>query len=303
MKCFAFLISIIVSSFFYVLSAHSSEQQGKIEIESITYELVSDNKESIVFKLSGQKMPNAFQLKGDNPRLVVDFTQAVYKGKNVIPINKGRLTYAIRTGAHDTPTPKIRVVVDLASGNDIKYEKVFLEDENILKIHLISAVAEEVEKLANTQVTPAKEAKEKTVPPVFATKELSVESSIPIASGTEPELLEISFDDSSNKGEMILFRLNDFYPPTVTALEKDQPRVLCDFLDMKLGAEVNKNITANGKFVERIRTARHEDPEKVRVVLDLLPDRDYDLQQVFFKNDNLFVLIVNELQAEEEITD
>jgi hypothetical protein len=38
--------------------------------------------------------------------------------------------------------------------------------------------------------------------------------------------------------------------------------------------------------------------DKIRVVLDLAQDRDYDLQQVFFKNDNLFVLIVNELPPE-----
>ncbi len=299
MRCFAFLISIVVGSFFCVPSAYCSEQEEKIEIESISYELVSDNIESIIFKLSGPKMPNAFQLKGDNPRLVVDFTQTIYKGKNVIPINKGKLTYAIRTGAHNAPTPKIRVVIDLASSGDIKYEKVLSEADSTLKINLITTETEQEKKQV---ITPAKVVKEKTVPPVFATKESPAESSVPAISDTEPQLLDVSFDDSSHKGEMILFRLNDFYPPIVTALEKDKPRVLCDFMDMKLGAEVNKNITANGKFVERIRTASHHDPEKIRVVLDLLPDRDYDLQQVFFKNDNLFVLIVNELPPGEDET-
>lgn len=46
-------------------------------------------------------------------------------------------------------------------------------------------------------------------------------------------------------------------------------------------------------------TAMHHDPEKVRVVLDLAANRDYDLQQVFFRKDNLFVLIVNELTPDQ----
>jgi hypothetical protein len=93
--------------------------------------------------------------------------------------------------------------------------------------------------------------------------------------------------------------LNDFSPPTVSAIEKDNPRVLCDFMAMNLDSSVQKTIEVNGKYIERIRTARHQDPEKVRVVLDLLPNRDYDLQQVFFRNDNLFVLIVNELTPDQ----
>jgi hypothetical protein len=113
-----------------------------------------------------------------------------------------------------------------------------------------------------------------------------------------PQLLEVSFDDSSNRGEMVLFHLNDFFPPTVSAIEKNNPRVLCDFPNMRLSGDVQKQIDAGGKYVESIRTAYHADKDMVRVVLDLSPDRDYDLQQVFFKNDNLFVLIVNELPTE-----
>jgi len=73
---------------------------------------------------------------------------------------------------------------------------------------------------------------------------------------------------------------------------------LCDFQNMRLSGDVQKAIATGGKYVENIRTAYHADKDKVRVVLDLAPDRDYDLQQVFFKNDNLFVLIINELPAD-----
>ena len=96
---------------------------------------------------------------------------------------------------------------------------------------------------------------------------------------------------------MVLFRLNEFSPPTVSAIEKDNPRVLCDFMATNIDSSVQKTILTNGKYIERIRTAMHHDPEKVRIVLDLSPNRDYDLQQIFFRNDNLFVLIVNDLAS------
>ena len=88
---------------------------------------------------------------------------------------------------------------------------------------------------------------------------------------------------------------NVFKPPTVSAIEQEKPRVACDFPATHLGAKVQEVISAKGKYIERIDIARNQDTGTVRVILELSPDRDYDLRQVFFKNDNLFVLIVNDL--------
>lgn len=113
------------------------------------------------------------------------------------------------------------------------------------------------------------------------------------AANSEPELESIKFDPSSPKGEMIMFKLNGFHPPAVHGVEEGIPRVICDFNNTKLGAATKKQIKANGQHVKVIRTSVTKKPEKVRVVIDLEPNRSYDLQQVFFKDDNLFVIIVN----------
>ncbi|MEN8190281.1 MAG: AMIN domain-containing protein [Thermodesulfobacteriota bacterium] len=110
---------------------------------------------------------------------------------------------------------------------------------------------------------------------------------------SDPILKQISFDASSNKGEMVLFKLNDFHPPLVFGVEEGLPRVVCDFMNARLEPEVIKLINAKGEFVDKVRTAVHKNPDKIRVVLDLVPNKNYDLQQVFFKEDNLFVIIVN----------
>jgi hypothetical protein len=118
--------------------------------------------------------------------------------------------------------------------------------------------------------------------------------STPSATGKQKALLRsVSFENDARKGEMVLFKLKDFSPPKVKGIEKGEPRVILDFLDTEIGAQVKKNITCNGKYVNFIEVLPKSKPDAVRVVLHLVPHHNYDLQQVFFKDDNLFVIIVN----------
>lgn len=70
--------------------------------------------------------------------------------------------------------------------------------------------------------------------------------------------------------------------------------MICDFPGTRLGDEVIATQAVHGKYVDMIRVSQLTDPaEQVRVSLELVPNKNYDLQQVFFKEDNLFVIIVN----------
>ncbi|MCG6930330.1 MAG: AMIN domain-containing protein [Desulfofustis sp.] len=111
----------------------------------------------------------------------------------------------------------------------------------------------------------------------------------------QPVLLDVSFEQAINNSETVLFKLSHFYPPLVFGIEKGAPRVVCDFHDAKIGADVPSQIEAGGKYVNRITVASLKDPDKVRVELELVPNHHYDLQQLFFKEDNLFVVNVKEL--------
>lgn len=124
-------------------------------------------------------------------------------------------------------------------------------------------------------------------------KKEAVAADEPQMPASDPVLRNVSFENSSNKGEMVIFKLNDFHPPVVFGVEEGQPRVVCDFMSARLEPGVREVISAGGKYVETIRVAKHSAPDKIRVVLDLVPNKNYDLQQVFFKEDNLFVIIVN----------
>ncbi|BHH84003.1 AMIN domain-containing protein [Desulforhopalus sp. 52FAK] len=354
MKLVSLLAVAIIGLFLFSPSLLLAESESLVEIESIAHSKQSEEQETVQFKLAAEIPVRMFALKGDRPRLVIDFPEAIYKGQNVIALADGELANTIRIGLHKEPKSKARIVIDLSKSYAVDYKHSFLESENLLevvlrrgeKLETVAAVAEKKEPAKKEVVsepvkselvgdkaavvkTPAavetpkvveepvvKEAPammekvmakeldsrpvdEKPIPPavMVVAEEQTVADTGDVPPGL-PQLLEVSFDDSSNRGEMVLFHLNDFFPPTVSALEKNKPRILCDFKNMRLSRDVQTTIDAKGKYVEGIRTAYHADKDKVRVVLDLSPDRDYDLQQVFFKNDNLFVLIVNELPAE-----
>ncbi len=298
--------------------AEAGEAVKTTKIESISYKVESDTKESITFVLSTPVTAKIFTLTGEKPRLVIDFPETGFSGKNSIPVVNGNFARAIRIGIHQKPGQKIRVVVDLSKETAVDHSQIYSEDNKKLTIVLqpvddtTSQPVDRVKKKnkkKNGEKLPAREELEKRpleqkpVPPVFSVKEKDKKETAPVVTEpvtAAPTILDVTFDDSSNRGEMVLLRLNDFYPPTVSAIEKDTPKVLCEFPNMKLGQDVRSDIPANGKYVERIRTQRDDEAGKVKVILDLSPDRDYDLQQVFFKNDNLFVLIVNELPLQKD---
>jgi len=110
-----------------------------------------------------------------------------------------------------------------------------------------------------------------------------------------PILTSITFDNDSNRGEMVLFKLNEFHPPIVFGIEEGTPRVVCDFKDTAVAKDIPESLKTAGKYIQTIRVGNNKGEKKVRVVLDLVPNYSYDLQQVFFKEENLFVIIINTL--------
>ncbi len=399
------LVTLIIFSAIITVSA---EEKQSAVIESISFESNGAHGETVNFKLNGKHLPKIFAIKGEKPRVVLDFPDTSYSGPDSTIKAGGDLVKGIRIGIHNDPVSKIRVVIDISPGTTFSYDQNFIGTENILTVSVSSAekvkaevdvqpVKEEkieqkpeqkAEKKAEQQVeqksdqhadkkteqqveqkldqTPEKKtepqaeqksdqiSQEKTtaVPEkkiilkqekgkqVFAVDEKEVKEDKPAppvaesavypsvdevfvpekkkevpesAEATEktepasdqavasaPVLLDVSFDGTSNKGEMVKFRLNEFYPPVVFGIEKENPRVICDFLNTTLSDKVELEIASKGVYVDHIKTEKQHNPEKVRVILDLMPNKNYDLQQVFFKEDNLFVIIVNSFEKTEE---
>jgi hypothetical protein len=112
--------------------------------------------------------------------------------------------------------------------------------------------------------------------------------------GSEPTILHsIEFDPKSNRGEMISFKLNGFNPPVVFGIEEDVPRIVCFFKNTSAGSELSDMLDINGQYVTNIKVGKYKNPDNIRVVLELVPGNNYDLQQIFFKDDQIFMMIIN----------
>ncbi len=127
-------------------------------------------------------------------------------------------------------------------------------------------------------------------------KTLGGTAKTPVVKTEIPVLVDVSYEKTTNNKEMVLFKLSGFHPPVVFAIEEEEPRIVCDFLDASLGKDIKNGLNSKGEYIRKVRVARHNNPDKVRVVLDLVAKNDYDLKQVFFKEDNLFVVVISLLQ-------
>lgn len=303
---------------------------GDTMISTIYHNAEGAGVEVVEFRLSGDLLPKVFRLPGKIPRLVIDFFNTGYSGPTRIEPETARLVQRIRVGFHNIPEPKTRVVLDLLPNREIDWQKTFITHNNTLRFTFKEKGADSVTGTAAVTGGPAQtpaqvkvftalpskvkrgsagEREQRVVPTISADQKKALgqraEPSVPGDKKVPKEvpersvLQDVAFDDLQvRNGEMVLFKLNKFYPPTISAREKGRPQVICDFTNTIIAKNIDSPIEAKGQFVDTIEVAP-ADQGMARVVLNLYPGKDYDLQQVFFQEDKLFVLIVSDLEAEE----
>jgi hypothetical protein len=207
------------------------------------------------------------------------------------------------------------VVLDLVPAGDYDFSMDFNKKDNILLVTIFHAQQKKETpapesadgKSKKTEPVPAKvtppvEKVKKEAVSVSPVKEKKVEkpsAPSPVVSAEKPPVSssklvinKISFEQSPDKGEKVLFQLTNFHPPVIFGVEEGNPSIVCDFIDAKIEDKVPGVISADGEFVKQVRVEKTEKSHKIRVVLDLVPNRHYDLQQVYFKEENLYVLFV-----------
>ena len=106
-------------------------------------------------------------------------------------------------------------------------------------------------------------------------------------------LKDVSLQVFSSEKEAIAFQLDDFHPPETFVLKGERPRVVCDFLNTRVLDSVGNRIESNGALIKDVRVAPYGGGvPRVRVVLDLLPGRNYVIDQTFFKKENRYVVTI-----------
>jgi hypothetical protein len=270
-------------------------------LENITFDRQSSSRETIAFKLNGPHLPKIFAMKGEAPKVVFDFydTRQSRSIKGLIK-SRGNLVSAIRTGMHTDPQLKTRVVLDLVPAVDYDFAQEFREEDNTLIITIFHDRQNNTVKQQGVQaggkvkkeVASVRQVQKKKVEPPPAVSPVVAVKKPSVLSSSQLLINNISFEKSPEQGEKVIFDLINFHAPVVFGIEKGTPSIVCDFMDAGVGDTVPEIISANGEFVRQIRVEKDEKLRKTRVVLELVPNRHYDLQQIFYKEENLYVLFV-----------
>ncbi|MDY7038705.1 MAG: AMIN domain-containing protein, partial [Thermodesulfobacteriota bacterium] len=127
-----------------------------------------------------------------------------------------------------------------------------------------------------------------------------VEQEKKIKSATGPVLIKnIQFRKAKNGAESVLVHSNRFFKPTVFGLEGDNPygaslRMVIDIKNASYKKKGDSKINVTGKFIRRIRSSFNKNSLVCRIVLDLEPSNSYTADQIFLKDENIYILVVTE---------
>ena len=151
----------------------------------------------------------------------------------------------------------------------------------------------ETESFMAVSKTGIKAASKSGTPSRLKSESLSPKASVIPSSAKK--ILTIESDLTSPSAEMITIVLTGFFPPEAQVIEGTTPKIICDFPDVLMDKTVKRMIPINGKYVLQVRTGIHPPPEpKTRVVIDLAPDHNYEVEQLFYEKNNRYSMIIRE---------
>jgi len=121
---------------------------------------------------------------------------------------------------------------------------------------------------------------------------LSPLSEIPLEKEGGLRISIVEYTYESKQPEKVCVTLDRFVAPEVIALEGEKPRVAIDFENTP-PVEKHRDIRSAGFLIQKIRTHYHQDKRKLRMVLDLNPLEDFQVDPVFYKAENQYCLTVS----------
>ena len=91
--------------------------------------------------------------------------------------------------------------------------------------------------------------------------------------------------------EKVFITLNNFSTPKILTLKGDKPRIVIDITNVSSWSG-HYRTPVNGNLIKQIRTYLHRDTEKLRIVLDLNPSKNYSTNQIHYQTENIYCIEV-----------
>ncbi len=147
-------------------------------------------------------------------------------------------------------------------------------------------------------------AKQGTDPPGSATAEEIPAPDTPLQNreteNLPVEVKRITFKAAGDEKELLFIEFDRFYPPLISGIEGDDPRIILEIMNAAPLKEEWTVIKTGGNFIRQIRSRMEPSTRAALIVLDMVPGKAYFVSQTFYKKENMFALEIaekNEMQG------
>lgn len=111
-----------------------------------------------------------------------------------------------------------------------------------------------------------------------------------------------TFKAEGETSEKVFVEFNQLFMPKIFSIEGKNPRIV---LDVENAASLPKKLSlvhTQGKWVRQIRSAQDPKTRILRIVLDMSPQKNYFVNQVFYKYDDTEDYRILEIEREGFLT-
>ncbi len=108
------------------------------------------------------------------------------------------------------------------------------------------------------------------------------------------EVKHITFKAAGDGKELLFIEFDRFYPPTISGIEGDDPRIILEIRNAAPLREEWAVINTGGNFIRQIRSRMDAQTRAALIVLDMVPEKAYYVSQTFYKKENMYSLEISE---------
>lgn len=105
----------------------------------------------------------------------------------------------------------------------------------------------------------------------------------------------IKFHIDKDRTEKVFIGLSHYCIPQIIALEGKNPRIAIDILNVSSWDEHYKIMPVKGHLIKQIRTHLHRNSETLRIVLDLDPVKNYTVNPIYYKAENIYCIEISDI--------
>ncbi len=201
------------------------------------------------------------------------------------PAHAGKIVYSIQIGAFK----ELRYASDEVDKLKEAGRHVFYRHENAGSKGKLYRVYVEKYKGKNEAERDAKKLKQQGFIENYIVKTIKVGEEV------NPPLVikKITLNQDKGGTETLLIHSNRFFWPSVLfTLEEDIPRLVIHINNTTTLEKSLSDPTFRGDLIKEIRNPPQQKGNNVRIILDLAPDRKYEVTQKYDEAENVFNLVV-----------